>query len=745
MNNEQFQEIICNVDDRIRQHFIRQEWEQFVPNTDNEQFKAFCRHLMYVISRFLETPDKRELFIQLPVEELADLRDTNLQTSRWRDLATSIIASLFLATAEKLQFLTRGEIGEGDHVLYIDLADGRNTVRKCEILNGNDVDIRNAWNKTKCKRDLILNRQNRGQLFEFLSSNTLESLCNAKISEDYNSAALVSYSTISPQTRYPLWKWTTNWIPSPVDFASKLKEVTGREHNYDVLVVFGDKKYMNGDVDIANWYRNTRARKIIYLGSKAINGVDDAYAFSVREMFHYCHDGNINLPRIEVMRFPWLDGRKKELFDIFAECAQNDETLTESVQRQVSRKILSQFMNADFSSEKLERIKEFWDLERICNVFQDPDTSVSTTNSVYEWLQQLEFDGVNPKRAYMDAHPESRSFSRWQNYKRFVKSATDDNRSIILDNLGYHEKYDDRYSYILRYNMSMEVTSLYYEGFEEYAIISLNKFLDEDFWYKASPFREQLKNTRLIDAQAPARQELTLDDFDEDFMQFDYNEENRPMYVAGNRARYTVRFEDGTEDSVDGDVLLYEEDLYERIGIADLIGRGNCNGLSITYYKTPDNLDDLTGLPIDDINRYSQCWKNAFRRHFQSLETGNTRNQAIDIIHEACPFLSKGIIYCYSKDNPHLFLQDKEKMRRLCNYLRGLNLISEEDASYILKARRAVQIKKSFGRQLKDDILKSIVDSQYNSSLLTELLETYTREELIALLTRTKVISRINR
>lgn len=749
MEDREFQDKIIRVDNIARDYVENRGWQQYVPRTDNEQFRSFCHHLMYVISKFLEDTDKRELFIQLPIEELADLVDGTVQNSRWQDAATTIMSCLSLATANRFRVQTLGEICEGDHVLYV----LNSTVRRCFIHNGQPITLDGkrdgqynmGFYKTKCRRDVILNRQNRGKLYEFLLCfpQKVQQLCVSQLLTNYISAAMVSIqrsngTDISPKSDLTLWN--SNWVNTPVDFANGFRSVTGSNGNYDVLVVIGDRRYTNGEFTIEQRYRNTRARKIIYIGTKAIDGIDETYAFSIREMCHYCYNDEISLPIIVVLPFDWLRERQEELSNLLSKCAEEDSSLTQGVRNQVSRKFLSLFMNADFSLEKLEDIKQFWDEEKIGEIFEDPNTSEDTIHSVYEWFQNLRFDGLNPKRQYMDNHPVSRSFSRWQSIKGFVKSATGNNRSIILDNLGYN-KYDERYSYILRYNLPMRVTSLYYEGFEDHSINSLNRFLENDFWYVSSPYRDEL-GTSLI-APTPTRQTLTLDDLS--YLDFESKEENRSMYSSGNRTRYLIQFEDRTRDFIDGDVLLKDEEFYERITIAELFERGNYRGVEITYYKSPANLDEFIGLPVEQIESCSRRWKNAFITHFQSLNRCKSMRQVIDDIHNACPPLTRGMIYCYSKNNSHQFLQKEGKMKAMCNYLVRLNLITEDDAKYIIRARKAVQIRKSFGRQLKDDILKSFIDENYRSDLLRDIeeLRGYTRQDLIGQMTETKIINNI--
>lgn len=758
-----FEEIINQIDFRIGEYIRERNWERYIPDTDCEQYKALCRHLLYVITRFLEDtdPQNRELFIAIPFEEFADIGNNELQTNRWRDFVTTIISCLSLATADQLKQNTIGEIGEGDSMLYIY---GQNAVGKCVLRDERaygaagraagqiDNNYSRAIFKTKCRSGFRgLNAGLFMRLIELLNDGgILENLTKNKLTRQYSSAALVSLDIRPSRDITP---WDDDWLLSPVSFATKYNDVTGRNHNYDILVVFGDRKYMKSGMTIEQRYRNTNANKIIYIGTKEIN-TGQSYAFSVRELYHYCYNGNFQRPNTVMLTFGWLNERKEELEALLSECAERDETLTEPVQKRTARKFLCQFQNADFDSEKLTEIKTFWDCERIGDTFADPDTLESTINSVYNWFQNLQFNEINPKREYMNNHPESDSFSRFQAVKRCVRN-DNESRSIILDNLGFHERYDDRYSHILRYNVQMNVTALYYEGFEEYSLNCLNRFLDNYLWYTSTPFRESgITRVELNVQQQDARQVeittgLTLNDFlDDDFLDYEYNENNHPMY-ARDSINYYVEFTDNTQVNIDGNIVVCGDDGNEnrKIGIAELFESGNCRGRSITYYRKPDNLDalisEVTGLSFEEINRYSILWKTRFREHFNSLSA--QRINAVEHIHRNCRALSKNLIKIYSTENDRFFIRNKEVMKQLCNYLHKNELITEEESRFIKASRSAFETRKDFGKKLKSEILKLVEYSEYSSDFLNKLLNNHSREDLIQQTTNTKTIRRINR
>lgn len=96
------------IDTRIATILSEKGWDQVLPNgvEGQDRMIAFYKHIMYVINSFLEEEETRELFIQLPVEELAN-RDSrgrdSKQINRFRWLNGSIAACLQMATLEQLK------------------------------------------------------------------------------------------------------------------------------------------------------------------------------------------------------------------------------------------------------------------------------------------------------------------------------------------------------------------------------------------------------------------------------------------------------------------------------------------------------------------------------------------------------------------------------------------------------------------------------------------------------------------
>ena len=103
---KEWDEEASRIDSEIKAYIADKNWEQYLPqgDGDTESFRAFCRHLVYVISKFLEEEerDSRELFIEVPIEEFIDNNNPTLQDSRWKQVAESIMANLMLATAQSM-------------------------------------------------------------------------------------------------------------------------------------------------------------------------------------------------------------------------------------------------------------------------------------------------------------------------------------------------------------------------------------------------------------------------------------------------------------------------------------------------------------------------------------------------------------------------------------------------------------------------------------------------------------------
>ena len=111
MNNqelEQWKKSEDLIDARIDKILSEKGWDILLPKgLDNQdRMKAFYEHVMYVVNSFLEEDETRELFIQLPTEELAN-RDSKgedaKQVKRFRWLNGTIAACLQMATIEQLR------------------------------------------------------------------------------------------------------------------------------------------------------------------------------------------------------------------------------------------------------------------------------------------------------------------------------------------------------------------------------------------------------------------------------------------------------------------------------------------------------------------------------------------------------------------------------------------------------------------------------------------------------------------
>ena len=148
-------------------------------------------------------------------------------------------------------------------------------------------------------------------------------------------------------------------------------------------------------------------------------------------------------------------------------------------------------------------------------------------------------------------------------------------------------------------------------------------------------------------------------------------------------------------------------------------------------------------LPYAEIEKYSLLWKKALLYRFEELARLHGENEAVKTIHKECPQLNEGIIKCYVSGNNRSFLREKDTMNTVCKYLCRLNLITAEDRSYVMKAQRAQQQIKSFGRNLKEEVLNLYCDEDYTSDILKSLLTKYTKQELLNSVIKTGIVSTI--
>ena len=445
IDNNKFEAKANELDKMIREKVAK--WTGLLPNPINGMplFQNFQEHLMYVIMSFLNqenTSDSpQELFIQIPVEEFANLKGgkdgDKVQIDSFRRTTGTIAACLLMSCTNKIwdtikvsevllnsnkpwykkldtsflaefdestyRILTYKEwpskrqsglskydmiyttIGKKYSQRYLGYIDENKKTKK--ITNRELCNIRSFYNLKECAR---YNLQEVLQELEKLR--TLQNICDTVL--QYDSAALVHIGKYEPinenipiESRYFETLDCYNCIEN-------LQNALGETDTKDVIIVIGDKRY----IEKRQAFRDCAAKKIIYIGSEEPAPNLSTYPFTFREFYRYCAPKeNLRFEEPTMLKnidFPWLDETMKSLDERLKEISKTDEFLTDDVKTSIKYFFRSRFTDIDFCKEKWESQKYEIDLSSVIS-FESPQ---ETIDSIHEWCENLEYNGVaSPK------------------------------------------------------------------------------------------------------------------------------------------------------------------------------------------------------------------------------------------------------------------------------------------------------------------------------------------------------------
>lgn len=737
-------ESVNKIDYHIAKLLYDKGWKALLPNgiDGEDEMKAFYMHIMYIINSFLEKGnEQRELFIQIPIEELANKdsrgRDSK-QVKRFRWLIGTIAACLQMATVRNFKenlfvhkeddyedtfnhyrigdiFFAKKDNGGSFYIEVIETNDERRS--RLRFYNSQNLqkrsDPRAAFKECEPCPFVRISRiptQLRNGVIQI--EKTTETVNRIPmLSRQYRSASFVSPGVYSPVNESIIPD--SEIFDFPVSHYSNYKQAIC--NNPDVIIVCGDAQYNR----VAQAYRNSNAKKIIYIGSVApFEGGVSCYPFTIREMYRYCsRKFAYSEPSMLKLSFPWLDNCQRKLEVILDNCINNDEYFTEEDKVNVLRKLLCSFSRYDFDAEQLQRIKNLYTEDNIEELFNlSIDVSDDSINHIYQWIRNLEFSEKNPKAKWLESHKATLVLGKYTAFRRDVKSLIGDNNTIIADDLSVNS-FDERYPFILRHHLFAKVIALYYK-YEEYARKKLENYINSEIGYYTSEVRKRLK-TNIDFSSIPVDEQLPgwLDDFFEE----DYYI-NQSIISQSDRCRVT--FEDDTSDIIDGDIIV---DLGEE-GYNDINIREAKKGMVITYYKKPDNFEDLIAVcpkyaeKWKMISDYSNLWKSKFIESYNYIiSQGQTKKQAILDLSVSCK-LPKERVKMYVRENNNRFLGSKKEMRNVLNYLASIGLITDEEKKKIILAKSFnSQIPLEFGTSFKKELFDYFMRNTFKCPLLKVL------------------------
>ena len=445
IDNNKFEAKAKELDQKIHEKVER--WADLLPNPIKGMplFQNFQEHLMYVIMSFLEqenTSDSpQELFIQIPVEEFANLKGRNgrdnVQIDSFRRTTGTIAACLLMASTKKIwdtikvseellnsnkswykkldtsflaefdestyRILTYKEwpskrqsglskydmiyttIGKKYSQRYLGYIDENKKTKK--IINSNLSCIRSFYNLKECARYYL-----NDVLQELDKLKTLLNICDTV--RQYDSVALVHIGRYAPiNENIPIESRYFDTLDC-YNSIENLQNALGETDKKDVVIVIGDKLYK----EKRQAFRDCGAKKIIYIGSEEPAPNLSTYPFTYRELYRYCAPKeNLRFEEPILVRninFPWLDETMNSLDERLNKISQTDEFLTEDVKTSVKYFFRSRFTDIDFGKEKWESQKYEIDLSSIIS-FESPQ---ETIDSIHEWCENLEYNDIaSPK------------------------------------------------------------------------------------------------------------------------------------------------------------------------------------------------------------------------------------------------------------------------------------------------------------------------------------------------------------
>lgn len=757
IDNNKFEAKANKLDKMIHEKVAK--WAVLLPNPTKGMplFQNFQEHLMYVIMSFLNQENTsdfpQELFIQIPVEEFANLKGRNgrdnVQTESFEKVTGTVAACLTLSTINFIwnrikvpeNVTYRGEKSNwyknGDRFLVFHQDKGP-LVLDCDLNDRNNPRL--TYNSGRRLIDESFIECCRGNIFHVNPSSSgtkgIETQLNQiriiqklqSTTRQYDSVALVHIGRYAPinenipiESRY----FDTLDCHNSIE---NLQNALGETNTKDVIIVIGDKRYK----EKRQAFRDCAAKKIIYIGSEEPAPNILTYPFTYRELYRYCapkEDLRFEEPTmLKNIDFPWLDEAMKSLDKRLNEISQTDEFLTEDVKASIKYFFRSRFTDIGFCKEKWETQKYEIDLSSIIS-FESPQ---ETIDSIHEWCEKLEYNDIaspkcieiakrqlKPALVYGKDWKKQLVFNKRTkgiiidktlrtSYITDIPNLTNEGNLIVLDCASYNKGKNDApkykaYQYTLSHHLFSHIVALYYKCEDKY-IKGIQWFLNQEFNCYESMMRKQLGTTIPIEEVKDSPfEEVNETIFSlEDFM--DANDKTG-RWTESRKAIAT--FKNGEEKRIDGDVLVVDGEKLVRKSIFSLADINFDNkDITIIYYQNPENFDDLMTAYFDfpvgaDIPHYEKIWKMAL----QNFVNKDEKKHVLEIVENTK--ISKKKIKRYIRENcPNKFLSSRKEMSEICKFLAEKGSLPKNEISWILAAKKAYDQYKPMGGELKEEILK---------------------------------------
>ena len=696
----------------------------------------FYKSLFYIINNFLEDGgDNSQLFIQLPCEELG--HKENEQERNLSKLQHLVSEALFLSTSKKLEAI-KAPASLQDCELNSLYCMGTG------VLNPNNNSKRErVWqvcetrDKTKkCLREQLPDNQhfrlsqseqayedNRNNTFKLKGGVILPSNTSQRKSAFLKKVASIAeklslYQKYGNKKQYSnalIVCFDDNWDDTLVNSTLVDSPVTARrrydideENNYDVVIFIGDRKYMCLEDRIQENLAYGIWSKVIYIGSEIFDGFDNRYgtlkyAYSFREIYSYFFNGQTvgkecYFPdiRIHSLEFPWLNEAVEKLNSKLIECGLSSDEISN-----VLSYAIYPFLGADVNvdvSNNAENLKDFI-YENINMTYEDVESFISL-------YMQLDYPSTNPKQKIKKDLEARHSLdcklfvanhkSYKDSIKEFIRNKNHFNNRILVDVKGDWRAYVDILKYLLKHGAAGHYYFLSYCKMD-----MLEKFIKSELEVYQDKYRETILSGISIDIDKPETSSVVDGDLSSFYKPMEIDD-----YFAntGTAARKSPRFsftdKEGNKVPVTGDVIIESA----IVPLMTIFGnKEDYLPAEVTYYANPDNFKYLMKLkysfPADrDVDYYANLWKNVLEEYCKNRYNGKFKEmEKADF-----PYLKNLKTYWGGRSATSFPRQINPLVRKLMS----LNLISSEDARFILAADRVNRLYSSNGVELKDALYR---------------------------------------
>lgn len=744
-------------------------------------FGNFLEHLMYIIMSFLNEDSReespQELFIQIPVEEFANLNGgrngDKLQVETYKAATGAIATCLYLSSVKRVcdelcdykEKVLEGKINngqqffathprEGDVILYsikrsdwpqicsdyfnkrkgedkITLTDTKVSDPDTVILyykkknasnyivpqKVNDKFIRDC---TSIYRITNVDRPNIKEIKQDLNLVNLTKHFADKVRQ-YSKVALVHIGNYPPvNENIPIASRYFDTVTLVNDI-----EKIDRKSQTEVIIVVGDKRYK----DQVSAFRRRAFKKIVYVGTNLPEKDIPCYSFSFREMYRYCAPSEsmcLSEPElIKDIEFPWLDETMRNLGELLKQLSENDECVNEETVCSLKRFFYSIFSSLDFSMVKWCKKQE--DISAQLEQIIPSDIKEETFESIDEWASELRYSkNTNPKLE-ISRHISPIAFCKFEktHWKKKIRSLVNNNNYVVLDcasnsRYGKNMVRDVAFKYILEHHLFAKITVLYYPGEINYAK-RLLEFVDGDDMLSDNELRNKYNTSlRVVEEDSNSGGGISLDEIQIDDSDYYIDcDTSFADWWHSDRQVVTVKFNDGRSANIDGDVLQTLPDgSLKQIAITELEEEDfDTKDIDIYYYTTPEFFDAwITAFTGVDLKAYSSLWREALIKYYtRELNNGQSEKKVLSEI-EKFSRNKKTVFKKYlNKDCSQLFVR---KMRAMCDFLEDQELITEEQSKKIRQAQKAHRRYPKYGKQLKKEMLLKKVGEEYNYEMI---------------------------